>query len=83
MMLKDFTGSGKLSSSVTFLSSSLWFICLLAAEIRECLLSQVAIFLIQRNRHALLGRSMDEQDMMRVLNLLSKDPVSHCFIDGA
>ncbi|CAM6089164.1 unnamed protein product [Calypogeia fissa] len=45
------------------------------------LLGAVAIFLIQRNRHALLGRSMDEQDMMRVLNLLSKDPVVDAIYD--
>jgi hypothetical protein len=36
---------------------------------------QVAIFLIQRNRQALLGRSIDDLDMRRVINLLISDPV--------
>lgn len=36
---------------------------------------QVAIFLIQRNRQALLGRSIDDLDMRRVINLLITDPV--------
>lgn len=39
------------------------------------LLGMVAIFLIQRNRHALIGRAMDNQDMKRVLDFLSSDPV--------
>lgn len=33
------------------------------------------MFLIQRNRHALLGRAMDQQDMKRVLDFLESDPV--------
>ncbi|KAG6545589.1 hypothetical protein Mapa_012939 [Marchantia paleacea] len=45
------------------------------------LLGGVAIFLIQRNRHALLGRSMDDKDMMRVITLLSKDPVVDAIYD--
>lgn len=36
---------------------------------------QVAIFLIQRNRHALIGRAIDAHDMEKVLNLLKNDPV--------
>ena len=36
---------------------------------------QVAIFLIQRNRHALIGRAMDENDMQKVLQFLKNDPV--------
>ncbi|CAM6019210.1 unnamed protein product [Sphagnum balticum] len=39
------------------------------------LLGVVAIFLIQRNRQALLGRSIDDLDMRRVINLLITDPV--------
>lgn len=39
---------------------------------------QVAIFLIQRNRHALIGRAIDEHDMDRVLQFLKNDPVC-CF----
>ncbi|CAM6041917.1 unnamed protein product [Sphagnum compactum] len=39
------------------------------------LLGVVAIFLIQRNRQALLGRSIDDLDMRRVINLLISDPV--------
>ncbi|KAL2610442.1 hypothetical protein R1flu_029015 [Riccia fluitans] len=45
------------------------------------LLGVVAIFLIQRNRQALLGRSMDDKDMMRVISLLSKDPVVDAIYD--
>ncbi|KAL3680156.1 hypothetical protein R1sor_023112 [Riccia sorocarpa] len=45
------------------------------------LLGVVAIFLIQRNRQALLGRSMDDKDMMRVMTLLSKDPVVDAIYD--
>ncbi|KAI3804866.1 hypothetical protein L1987_26722 [Smallanthus sonchifolius] len=37
--------------------------------------SQVAIFLIQRNRHALIGRAIDDHDMRRVLEFLKNDPV--------
>ena len=37
---------------------------------------QVAIFLIQRNRHALIGRAIDDHDMQRVLEFLKSDPVS-------
>lgn len=36
---------------------------------------QVAIFLIQRNRHALIGRAIDEHDMQKVLHFLKNDPV--------
>lgn len=36
---------------------------------------QVAIFLIQRNRHALIGRAIDDQDMQKVLEFLKNDPV--------
>lgn len=36
---------------------------------------QVAIFLIQRNRHALIGRAIDNHDMERVLHFLRNDPV--------
>lgn len=45
------------------------------------LLGIVAIFLIQRNRHALLGRAMDNQDMKRVLDFLSSDPVVDAVYD--
>lgn len=36
---------------------------------------QVAMFLIQRNRHALIGRAMDDNDMEKILCLLKNDPV--------
>ncbi|XP_057475061.1 metal tolerance protein C4 isoform X1 [Actinidia eriantha] len=39
------------------------------------LLGMVAIFLIQRNRHALIGRAIDDHDMERVLRFLKNDPV--------
>ncbi|KAK3000571.1 hypothetical protein RJ639_021981 [Escallonia herrerae] len=39
------------------------------------LLGMVAIFLIQRNRHALIGRAIDDHDMEKVLHLLKNDPV--------
>ncbi|XP_073299221.1 metal tolerance protein C4 isoform X1 [Primulina huaijiensis] len=39
------------------------------------LLGMVAIFLIQRNRHALIGRAIDNHDMERVLHFLQNDPV--------
>ncbi|ESQ30314.1 hypothetical protein EUTSA_v10011469mg [Eutrema salsugineum] len=39
------------------------------------LLGMVAIFLIQRNRHALIGRAMDDQDMRKVLQFLKNDSV--------
>lgn len=39
------------------------------------LLGMVAIFLIQRNRHALLGRAIDEHDMEKVMQFLKNDPV--------
>lgn len=45
------------------------------------LLGMVAVFLIQRNRHALLGRAMDHQDMKRVLDFLSSDPVVDAVYD--
>ncbi|KAI3814868.1 hypothetical protein L1987_14515 [Smallanthus sonchifolius] len=39
------------------------------------LLGVVAIFLIQRNRHALIGRAIDDHDMKRVLEFLKNDLV--------
>ncbi|GMH03862.1 hypothetical protein Nepgr_005701 [Nepenthes gracilis] len=39
------------------------------------LLGLVAIFLIQRNRHALIGRAIDDHDMEKVLQFLKNDPV--------
>ncbi|KAH7444612.1 hypothetical protein KP509_02G085200 [Ceratopteris richardii] len=45
------------------------------------LLGIVAIFLIQRNRHALLGRAMDNHDMRLVLDFLSSDPVVDAVYD--
>lgn len=44
-----------------------------------CFWMQVAIFLIQRNRQALLGRSIDDVEMRRVINLLVADPVWFLF----
>lgn len=47
-------------------------------NIEPCLIEismQVAIFLIQRNRHALIGRAIDDHDMERVLHFLRNDPV--------
>lgn len=41
---------------------------------------QVAIFLIQRNRHALIGRAIDDNDMDRVLQFLKNDPVCKFWI---
>lgn len=40
------------------------------------LLFQVAIFLIQRNRHALIGRAIDDHEMEKVLEFLKSDPVN-------
>eukprot|EP01018_Ginkgo_biloba_P012250 Gb_08084 [translate_table: standard] len=45
------------------------------------LLGMVAIFLIQRNRHALIGRAIDAQDMRRVLNFLSFNPIVDAIYD--
>lgn len=45
------------------------------------LLGMVAIFLIQRNRHALIGRAMDDQDMRKVLCFLENDPVVDSIYD--
>ncbi|KAM7257253.1 hypothetical protein ACFE04_012994 [Oxalis oulophora] len=45
------------------------------------LLGMVAIFLIQRNRHALIGRAMDEHDMEKVLEFLKRDPVVDSIYD--
>ncbi|XP_034696244.1 metal tolerance protein C4-like [Vitis riparia] len=45
------------------------------------LLGMVAIFLIQRNRHALIGRAIDAHDMEKVLNLLKNDPVVDALYD--
>ncbi|XP_059306601.1 metal tolerance protein C4-like [Lycium ferocissimum] len=39
------------------------------------LLGMVAVFLIQRNRHALIGRAIDDKDLKKVMHLLKKDPV--------
>ncbi|KAL9247225.1 hypothetical protein vseg_020678 [Gypsophila vaccaria] len=39
------------------------------------LLGMVAIFLIQRNRHALIGRAIDDHDMQKVMKFLKNDPV--------
>ncbi|MCH79803.1 metal tolerance protein C4-like [Trifolium medium] len=41
----------------------------------------VAIFLIQRNRHALIGRAMDDHDMQKVLHFLKNDPVVDALYD--
>ncbi|CAN6242260.1 unnamed protein product [Urochloa humidicola] len=45
------------------------------------LLGMVAIFLIQRNRHALIGRAIDDHDMQRVLKFLKSDPVVDALYD--
>ncbi|XP_058728789.1 metal tolerance protein C4 [Vicia villosa] len=45
------------------------------------LLGMVAIFLIQRNRHALIGRAMDDHDMKKVLHFLKNDPVVDALYD--
>lgn len=45
------------------------------------LLGMVAIFLIQRNRHALIGRAIDDHDMKRVLQFLKNDPVVDAIYD--
>ncbi|KAM7476168.1 hypothetical protein LguiB_023411 [Lonicera macranthoides] len=45
------------------------------------LLGMVAIFLIQRNRHALIGRAIDDNDMKRVLQFLKNDPVVDAVYD--
>ncbi|KAJ4964307.1 hypothetical protein NE237_024246 [Protea cynaroides] len=45
------------------------------------LLGIVAIFLIQRNRHALIGRAIDNHDMERVLRFLKNDPVVDAVYD--
>ncbi|KAJ6795867.1 metal tolerance protein C4-like [Iris pallida] len=45
------------------------------------LLGMVAIFLIQRNRHALIGRAIDDHDMERVLEFLKSDPVVDALYD--
>ncbi|KAF5202977.1 Zinc transporter [Thalictrum thalictroides] len=45
------------------------------------LLGMVAIFLIQRNRHALIGRAIDDHDMERVLEFLRNDPVVDALYD--
>ncbi|KAL6585276.1 Metal tolerance protein C4 [Orobanche minor] len=45
------------------------------------LLGMVAIFLIQRNRHALIGRAIDHHDMERVLHFLKNDPVVDAVYD--
>lgn len=45
------------------------------------LLGMVAIFLIQRNRHALIGRAMDQHDMEKVLRFLKNDPAVDALYD--
>ncbi|XP_039145174.1 metal tolerance protein C4 [Dioscorea cayenensis subsp. rotundata] len=45
------------------------------------LLGMVAVFLIQRNRHALIGRAIDDHDMKRVLEFLKSDPVVDALYD--
>lgn len=45
------------------------------------LLGMVAIFLIQRNRHALIGRAIDNHDMEKVLHFLKNDPVVDSLYD--
>ncbi|CAO2824599.1 unnamed protein product [Amaranthus hypochondriacus] len=45
------------------------------------LLGMVAIFLIQRNRHALIGSAIDDQDMQKVLEFLKNDPVVDAVYD--
>ncbi|KAK8917077.1 Metal tolerance protein C4 [Platanthera zijinensis] len=45
------------------------------------LLGMVAVFLIQRNRHALIGRAIDDHDMERVLQYLKSDPVVDALYD--
>ncbi|KAK1267864.1 Metal tolerance protein C4 [Acorus gramineus] len=45
------------------------------------LLGMVAIFLIQRNRHALIGRAIDDHDMETVLQFLKSDPVVDALYD--
>ncbi|KDP24684.1 hypothetical protein JCGZ_26505 [Jatropha curcas] len=45
------------------------------------LLGMVAIFLIQRNRHALIGRAMDDHDVEKVLQFLKNDPVVDALYD--
>ncbi|KAK9084553.1 hypothetical protein Syun_031569 [Stephania yunnanensis] len=45
------------------------------------LLGMVAIFLIQRNRHALIGRAIDDNDMEKVLEFLKNDPVVDSLYD--
>ncbi|GMN48133.1 hypothetical protein TIFTF001_017307 [Ficus carica] len=45
------------------------------------LLGMVAIFLIQRNRHALIGRAMDDHDTQKILQFLQKDPVVDAVYD--
>ncbi|KAJ9168642.1 hypothetical protein P3X46_020142 [Hevea brasiliensis] len=45
------------------------------------ILGMVAIFLIQRNRHALIGRAMDDHDMEKVLRFLKNDPVVDSLYD--
>ncbi|XP_020083108.1 metal tolerance protein C4 [Ananas comosus] len=45
------------------------------------LLGMVAVFLIQRNRHALIGRAIDDHDMEKVLQFLKSDPVVDAIYD--
>ncbi|CAH8347310.1 unnamed protein product [Eruca vesicaria subsp. sativa] len=41
----------------------------------------VAILLIQRIRHALIGRAMDDQDMRKILHFLMNDSVVYALND--
>ncbi|KAH0849900.1 hypothetical protein HID58_095981, partial [Brassica napus] len=42
---------------------------------------QGGYFLIQRNRHALIGRAMDDQDMRKILHFLKNDSVVDALYD--
>ncbi|XP_022716368.1 metal tolerance protein C4-like isoform X2 [Durio zibethinus] len=44
-------------------------------------MTEVAIFLIQRNRHALIGRAIDEHDTQKVLHFLKNDLVVDAIYD--
>ncbi|KAB1207403.1 Metal tolerance protein C4 [Morella rubra] len=44
-------------------------------------LALVAIFLVQRNRHALIGRAMDDHDVEKVLHFLKNDLVVDAVYD--
>jgi hypothetical protein len=66
-----------MSADDLILYFSVFVVVLLESNCSVALFSlQVAIFLIQRNRHALIGRAIDDHDMQRVLEFLKSDPVS-------